>query len=475
MTCTDTLVVTAPQMRALEAAAIAAGTPASALMEAAGLAAARATAAYVGGSSALVLCGPGNNGGDGYVVARILRDWGWPVRVAALASPVAAEAITAAAHWGGPVERLDAATVPEPLLIDALFGIGLTRGMTVEAAFNLHRLAAAARTVLAIDLPSGVSTDDGLCLSEPVKADLTVTFGAAKPVHILHPAADFCGRLVVADIGLAPDSSQIFRVGRPTLPSIAPDAHKFSRGHVLVAGGPKATASAARLTALAAQRAGAGYVTLLSPADALDGNAVRAGSVVLASADTTEDLAAAASDKRVSAVAVGPGFGIDGRRDAVVALLRAGTPIVLDADVFSLFAGDVAGLKAALVGPAVLTPHQGEFLRLFGQVPSSKIEQVRHAAQVVGAVVLLKGPDTVIADPAGRVAICNHGTADLATAGSGDVLTGIIAALLARGLSAFDAAGAGAWLHAEAGRRAGTGLIAEDLIDQLAAVTADCR
>ena len=475
VTATDLPIVTAAQMRALEADAIAAGTPAWALMESAGLAAARAVAAFAGGLPTLVLCGSGNNGGDGYVMARILRSWGWQVRIAALAPPLTVDAQVAAAHWDGPVEPLNETTVSAPVLIDALFGIGLSRSIDETIVTGLHRLAAAARIVVAIDLPTGVSTDDGRCLSAPVAADMTVTFGAAKPAHVLHPAAAYCGRLVIAEIGLAPEHSLITRVGCPILPPLASGVHKFTRGHVLIAGGPKTSASAARLTALAAQRAGAGYVTLLSPADALDGNAAHPGSVVLARADTPAELAAAASDARVSAIAAGPGFGLGERRDALRALMTVGTPIVLDADVFSLFSGDAAGLKAALSGPAVLTPHQGEFRRLFGDLPGSKIDQVRLAAQSVGSVVLLKGPDTVIADPAGRVAVCNRGTADLATAGSGDVLTGIIAALLARGLSPFDAACAGAWLHAEAGCRAGHGLIAEDLIDRVAAVATDCR
>lgn len=451
------------------------GTPATALMEAAGLAAARAIAAFVGGLPTLVLCGPGNNGGDGYVVARLLRDWGWPVRVAALAPPSAVEAIAAAELWAGPVEALNTDTATAPLLIDALFGIGLTRGVADGVASHVHRLAAAARIVVAIDLPSGVATDDGRCFSTPARADLTVTFGALKPAHLLHPAAGYCGRLVVAGIGLEPQASQICAVTRPVLPPLALDAHKFTRGHVLIAGGPKESAGAAQLSAAAAQRAGGGYVTLVSPADALDCNAAQLGSVVLALADAPAELALAAANARVSALAVGPGFDPARGRDAVLALLRSAKPIVLDADVFTLFAGDAAGLAAAICGPAVLTPHLGEFRRLFGDPSGSKIDQVLSAARTVGAVVLLKGPDTVIAAPDGRAAVCGHGTPDLATAGSGDVLTGIIAALLARGLGPFDAACAGAWLHAECGHRAGAGLIAEDLIDQLAAAAADCR
>lgn len=466
-----TPIVTAREMRDLEARVIAAGTPATALMESAGVAAANAIAAFVGGLPTLVLCGPGNNGGDGYVVARALRQCGWAVRVAALSVPATAEAKAAAALWDGPVEPLAMSTGPAPLLVDALFGTGITRGLSDDVTAILSQLSAAARVVAAIDLPSGVSTDDGQCLSPPMRADLTVTFGALKPAHLLSPAAGYAGRTVVAEIGLVPDRSDSFAIGRPYIAPPATNAHKFSRGHVLIAGGPKASAGAARLSALAAQRAGAGYVTLLSPLDAIDANAANLTSVVLSSGDLNE----VAREPRVSAVAIGPGLGLDLGRAPVLAVLAATKPTVLDADVFTLFAGDPGALAAAIHAPAVLTPHEGEFRRLFGDLPGSKLDRVRVAARLVGAVVLLKGPDTVIADPDGRAGICAHGTADLATAGSGDVLTGIIAALLARGLDAFNAACAGAWIHAEAGRGAGPGLIAEDLIAALPAVTRDCR
>ncbi len=467
----QTSIVTAQEMRDLEARVIAAGTPATALMDAAGHAAADAIAAFVGGLPTLVLCGPGNNGGDGYVVARALQQRGWPVRVAGLSAPVTAEAKAAAALWEGPVETLDMSTEPAPLIVDALFGIGLTRGLSDELTAILTRLSAAARVIAAIDLPSGVSTDDGQCLSPPMRAYLTITFGALKPAHLLSPAAGYAGRIVVAEIGLAPDRSEAFAIGRPHIAPPSSDAHKFSRGHVLLAGGPKASAGAARLSALAAQRAGAGYVTLLSPPDAIDANAANLTSVVLSSGD----LAETAREPRVSAIAIGPGLGLALGRTPVLAALAAAKPTILDADVFTLFAGDPGALAAAIQAPAVLTPHEGEFRRLFGELSGSKLDRVRAAARSVGAVVLLKGPDTVIADPDGRAGVCAHGTADLATAGSGDVLTGIIAALLARGLDAFDAASAGAWVHAEAGRRAGSGLIADDLVAALPAVIRNCR
>ncbi len=431
-------IVTAAEMRALEAAAIARGTSEIELMERAGQAAARAIIAYAALAETLVLCGPGNNGGDGYVIARVLAEAGWPVRVAALAPPGTDTARQAAKGWTGPVETLDEATAPATLLVDALFGIGLTRPLDGRLSAILARLGEGAATRVAIDLPSGVATDDGACLSPPLYCDLCVSFGAAKPAHYLHPAAVHVGRLVIAPIGLAPAQSDLRLVGRPSFAALDADTHKYRRGHVLVASGHAHATGAARLAALAAQRAGAGYVTLLSPTAALAANAAHLTGIVLAEADTPRDIAKALAEPRAGALVIGPGLGA--ARDKVIAALEAGKPLVLDADVFTLFANDVAGLAKLINGPAVLTPHEGEFVRLFGDLPGNKVERVRAAAAKTGAVVLLKGPDTVIAAPDGRAAINGHASPALATAGSGDVLAGIIGALLARGLDPFEAA-----------------------------------
>lgn len=465
--------MTAAETRACEGAAMAAGASGFALMQAAGDAAARAIRAFAAPMPVLVLCGPGNNGGDGYVIAALLRDAGWPVRVAALAPPGPVEARQAAALWGGPVEAL-ADAGPAPLLVDALFGIGLARPLDAAVSSQLSRLATAARVRVAIDLPSGASTDDGALLSAAPAFDLTVTFGALKPAHLLQPAAGRCGRVVVAEIGLAPSRPTLFATARPRLAAPATDAHKFQRGHVLVVGGPVRSTGAARLAARAAQHAGAGYVTLACPPGALPTYAAQLDETVLKPAATADELGALSADARVSAAVIGPGLARADGREAIEAVLAAGRPTVLDADAFTAFAGDPDGLSVLIRGPAVLTPHEGEFARLFGDLPGGRIERVRAAAARVGAVVLLKGPATVIAAPDGRAAINVHATPWLATAGSGDVLAGILAARLAAGVAPFEAAAEAAWLHGDAGRRAGPGLVASDLIAALPAVIGDC-
>jgi hydroxyethylthiazole kinase-like uncharacterized protein yjeF len=463
-------IVTAAEMRAAEAALFTSGTSATELMERAGAGAARAIVAYASRAPTLVLCGPGNNGGDGYVVARLLREAGWPVRVAALAPPSTDTARAAAERWTGPVEPIEASTAPAPLLVDALFGIGLSRPLTDSAA-DVARLAAAARVRVAIDLPTGVASDSGALLGNPVAADLTVTFGALKPAHVLHPAARFAGRVVVAHIGTrhTPLSSL---VDRPALPPLAADAHKFTRGHALIVSGPMHATGAARLAARAALRIGAGYVTLLSSPQALATNAAHLTGVVLKRVESAAAIADALADLRASSLAIGPALGINAGRDKVLAALSVGKPVVLDADVFSIFAGEPDALFAAIRGPAVLTPHEGEFPRLFGSPEGSKLDRCRAAALRAGAIVLLKGPDTVVAAPDGRTAVVATGGPRLATAGSGDVLTGMITGLLARGLQAFDAATAAAWIHGMAGQGAAPGLVAEDLPDRLPALLA---
>ena len=457
-------IVTAAEMRALERAAIKGGTSAHVLMRRAGEGAARAIQAFAGPAPTLVLCGPGNNGGDGYVVARALREADWPVRVAAIAPPATAEAAQAASAWSGPVEVLDDQCSPASILVDALFGIGLTRPLAEPLAAELHRLASDARTRVAIDVPSGVGSDDGALLGRPIAADLTVTFGALKPAHLLHPARGFAGRVVVADIGLPDADSGLTATVAPSFERPPEGAHKFSRGHVLVVGGPVHATGAARLAARAALRMGAGYVTLLAPGAAVLANAAQLTSIVLRRADDAAAVEASFADARVTALAIGPALGTDqAAQDKVLAALRVGKPVVLDADVFTLFADDPDMLFAAVRGPAVMTPHEGEFRRLFGDLGGSKVERARAAARCAGCVVLLKGPDSIVAEPGGRAAINGHASSWLATAGAGDVLTGMIAALLAQGRPPFDAACAAVWLHGDLGRLGGPGLIAEDL------------
>lgn len=460
-------------MRAAEAAMIAAGTPAEMLMERAGQAAARAIIAYGGPRQLLVLCGPGNNGGVGYIVARVLREAGYAVQVAASAPPATATATSAAARWARPVVSLSEAN-PPAAVVDALYGSGLTRPLSPALRQATLPLFAAARQCMALDLPIGIDADSGADLGVLGTADLTIAFGALKPAHCLEPGRLRCGRVVVADIGLGKITSQLHHIAPPHFAPLAATTHKYARGAVLVLGGPAGHGGAARLSALAALRSGAWLAMIAVPPDALPENAARLDAVMLAPVHDGAALTALLTSRRFAAVAAGPGLGTDDNARALLTtLLASGLPAVLDADVFTLFAGAPERLAAALRGPAVLTPHAGEFARLFGAMPGNKVEQARAAAVRAGAVVLLKGADTVVAAPDGWAAINTHASPYLATAGSGDVLTGIIAGLLAQGMPPFEAACAGAWLHGDAGRRGGAGLTADDLPALLPAILND--
>lgn len=440
---------------ATRAAERASGVDGIVMMERAGMLAARVILAFAAPRSATIVCGTGNNGGDGYVVARHLAEAGVAVTVAATGTPASPATAAMRERWTGDVVPL-AAACPADVVVDAVLGIGRSRPLALPIASVLVRLATAA-LVVALDLPSGLDADDGSgdCLT----ADLTVAFGTAKPAHLL--AAARCGRVVIADLGF--DTANTTLVATIAPPSLAPpmDSNKYARGAVLVLGGAAGHGGAARLAAQAAVRAGAGLALIACPTPALAENAARLDAVMVNVADDGAAVTALLARQRFAAAVAGPGLLDD--RDRVDALLSSRLPLVLDAGVFSMFAGDPAGIAAKLTAHAVLTPHDGEFRRLFGELPGSRIDRVRAAAAIVGAVVLLKGSATIIAAPDGRVAVNAHATAWLATAGSGDVLSGIIAGLLAQGFTAFDAAAAGAWLHADAGRRAGPGLTADDL------------
>jgi hydroxyethylthiazole kinase-like uncharacterized protein yjeF len=455
-------ILTAAEMRDAEGVAIAAGTPVEWLMERAGAGAAEAIWRYAGPLPALVLCGPGNNGGDGYVIARVLRQRGMAVRVAALAEPKSAAAQSARRQWDGPVSGLDEAE-PAPLLIDALFGTGLTRGLDRAVSERLAALAAEASVTVAIDLPSGVATDDGALLSAVPPFDLTITFATLKPSHLLQPARRYLGRVAIPDIGIAADS-RLREIGRPSLRRPGPDDHKYSRGYVAVIAGDMPGASA--LTAGAAARAGAGYVRLLSASPIVG--------IPHAVVQDPGDDVLAASDSRVGALVIGPGLGRgESARRRLDAALAAAKPLVLDADALVLVAGTGVAALGALPEMPILTPHGGEFARLFGDLPGSKVDRARAAAALAGAVIVYKGADTVVAAPDGRAAIAGSASPWLASAGTGDVLAGVIAAMRAAGLEPFEAACAGIWLHARAAEQAGPALVADDLLGHLAAAIAD--
>lgn len=489
---TACLLLTADQMRRADALTITAGTDGFTLMRRAGEAVARAARRMIpAGAPILVLCGPGNNGGDGFVAAALLSEEGHAVAVALLGAREAlgGDAAQASRTWTGPVLPI-AGAEPEraALVVDALFGSGLARDLGGGAAALVRRVNVAGRPVLAVDIPSGIDSDTGQARGAAVRATATVTFACRKPGHVLLPGRVHCGPVETADIGIG--EGTIATVGSrlaanhpdiwtAAFPRPALDAHKYRRGHALVLSGDAVHTGAARMTARAALRIGAGLVTLASPGDALAVNAAHLTAIMLRRCDGPEDLAAALSDPRFNAVALGPALGVGpGTRALVEAALAADRALVLDADALTSFAGAAEAFRRGRTQPLVLTPHEGEFGRLFAgdtavTEPPSKVERARRAAERTGALVVLKGPDTVIAAPDGRAAINENGSAYLATAGSGDVLAGLVAGLLAQGMLGFEAAAAAVWLHAEAGRRFGPGLIAEDLAERLPAVMTD--
>jgi len=460
--------LTPEEMARADAAAVAGGVPGIRLMEAAGRAVARAAQRRFRPCRTLVLAGPGNNGGDGYVAARLLEQAGWPVAVAALAPPrPGSDAALAASRWRGPMTGFAPAEAARAaLVVDAVFGAGLARPVDGLAA---ETLAAARAPIVAVDVPSGVDGATGQVLGFAPQAALTVTFFRRKPGHLLLPGRALCGETVLAEIGIP---SAVLETVRPRcwrnraalapLPQHGQGAHKYSRGHLTIIGGAAMT-GATRLAAAAARRAGAGLVTIAAP-DAAAAAIYRAGDP--GAIVTEEGLDGLLADARRRVFLLGPGLPPEPAvRDTLRRLIAAGRQAVADAGALVACAGDPAGLA----GAAVVTPHEGEFARVFGPA-ADKLAAARAAAARTGAVVLLKGPDTVIAAPDGRAAINDNAPPNLATGGTGDVLAGIIAALLARGMLPFEAACAAARAHGAAAARCGPGLIAEDLIPAIGAV-----
>ncbi|MFM7027691.1 MAG: NAD(P)H-hydrate dehydratase [Chakrabartia sp.] len=451
-------VLTAAEMRAAEAAAIAQGASVNQLMDRAGSALAEAVWRFGGGQPVLILCGPGNNGGDGYRAAQRLKARGLDVRVAAPAPPATDVAKRAALTWGGAVAPF-ASAAAAPVLLDCLFGTGLSRPLEAEVKAVLQRLRAEARFVIAADLPSGVGSDDGSDLGA-IPADLTLALGALKPAHVLQPAAALCGHVRCADIGVSAQSGARVIV-RPQLPFPNAADHKYRRGLVTVIAGEMA--GAAGLCASAVARSGAGYVVLA-------GDGPYPG---LPLAIVPRTVEAALAEGRMKALVIGPGLGRStAARDLVARVLALPVPLVLDADALHLLTPEDLLGRAA---PTLLTPHEGEFAALFGALPGSKLDRARVAAAACGAVVLLKGADSVIAAPDGQARLSAGASPWLATAGTGDVLAGVAAAMLARGLGALDAAEAAVWLHGRAAALAGPGLIADDLLAALPAALVAAR
>jgi hydroxyethylthiazole kinase-like uncharacterized protein yjeF len=468
---------------------IAGGVAGLALMERAGRAVADCVAAREPpGSRIVVVAGPGNNGGDGFVAARILAERGYRVRVLLLGGRerLRGDAALAAQRWQGPTEAAaPAALAPADAVIDALFGAGLDRPVEGAPRAMIEAMNAGP-SVYAVDLASGINGTTGAVMGLAVNAAETVTFFRRKLGHLLLPGRLHCGKIHVTDIGipakvLADIKPRTFanapELWRTTFPVPQAGGHKYLRGHaVVVSGGPSST-GAARLAARGALRAGAGLVTIASPRAALPVNAAASLAVMVHPVDGARELAEFLSDPRRNVVVLGPGGGVGPEmRELVLATLAGPRAVVLDADALTSFAEAPQELLQAIgkdrKAATLLTPHEGEFSRLFRSMENidkagSKLERGRRAAEVTGAVVLLKGSDTVIAAPDGRAAVTDNAPPWLATAGSGDVLAGFAAGLLAQGMRCFEAASAAVWLHGEAGTEAGPGLIAEDLPEVL--------
>jgi len=480
--------LTTKEMAEADRLAVASGLPSIKLMENAGRAVADAVAARGAPASVIVFAGPGNNGGDGFVAARLLRERGCPVELRLLGARerLRGDAAIAADRYGGPVRPLSGDIPANAVVIDALFGAGLARAVDGEAAEAIEAINASGAHIIAVDLPSGVNGDTGLLQGVAVRATDTVTFFRKKPGHVLLPGRIYCGRTIVSDIGIP---STVLKQIHPQMalnePSVwghlfplpRPEGHKYLRGHTLVVSGGLSSTGAARLSARGALRAGAGLVTIASPKDALAVHAAANLAVMVREADGAEGLNALLADRRINTVILGPGGGVGSQmRSKVVAAIQQNRTIILDADALTSFGEKPNELftevKNHPESTVILTPHEGEFSRLFsqiGDIPSvkQKLDANRSASHETGSVILLKGADSIISSPDGRVMISENAPPYLATAGAGDVLAGMIAGLCAQGMPAFEATAAGVWLHGEAAREVGPGLIAEDLPEAL--------
>jgi hydroxyethylthiazole kinase-like uncharacterized protein yjeF len=480
-------------MRRADALAVASHVPSLDLMEHAGRAVADAVTAAFGSARGVIVCaGPGNNGGDGFVAARLLAARGCRVRLVLLGDREAltGDAAEMARRFRGTVEPWQGEEFdPRSVLIDALFGAGLSRPVDGEAAALISAMNRARAHVVAVDLPSGIAGDSGAIMGNAVRADRTVTFFRRKPGHLLLPGRTHCGRITVADIGIPEGVLETIRpllsANEPALwgasfPVPKPAGHKYTRGHTVVLSGDLPMTGAARLAARAALRAGSGLVTIASPSNALLVNSASTLAVVVRDADGAEGLAALLTDPRMNAVVMGPGGGVGAEMRAKVRIAAIGErALVLDADALTSFGENPKELFTILanqtLSTAILTPHDGEFSRLFSQLHKNsdvkqKLEETLAASHETGAVVVLKGADTVVAAPDGRAAIADNAPPWLATAGAGDVLAGLIGGLRAQGMPAFEAGAAAVWLHGEAASLFGPGLIAEDLTEALPAV-----
>lgn len=479
MTTSDHILLTPTEMGRADQLAVAAGFQSFKLMEAAGNAVADFVAERFPEGHILVLCGPGNNGGDGFVAAERLRQAGREVRLALLADKerLKGDAALFADLWKGRIEQADPNGLqPASVIIDALLGAGLDRDVEGDLAEMIDAVNASGLPVVSVDVPSGIDGASGQVRGTAIKAVASVTFYRLKPGHFLLPGRARCGEVVLAQIGipvqvLAEIGPKLWHnsPGRWSVPRPDPEGHKFTRGHCMVMSGGPLQTGASRLTATAALRAGAGLVSLTGSHQSLLVHANHVTAIMLKPSEGAASLSLLIEEHKVRSFVIGPAAGVgDATRANVLAVLAGGPATVLDADALTSFKDDPDTLYAAIRQypdrPAVMTPHEGEFERLFGKVEGSKVERARTAASRSGANIVLKGSDTVVAAPDGRAVINDNAPPTLGTAGSGDVLAGIVAGLMAQGMSGFEAACAGVWIHGDAGTRWGKpGLTAEDL------------
>ena len=477
------VLLTPAEMGQADELAVKSGVPSLALMENAGLAVVKTIEAHYSTCPILVLCGPGNNGGDGFVVARLLKQKGWPVILTLFGEQerLKGDAKTNMDKWSGQIEHFNTELIAgKRLIVDALFGAGLDRHLTGEAAKMVGAVNDSGLPVVSIDIPSGIDGASGQMRGVAIRAERSVSFFRAKPGHFLYPGREYCGILHIEDIGIPHDvlakiNVNCWRNGPHLwdLPKRSTAGHKYNAGHCVVVSGDELAGGAPRLAARAALRTGSGLVSLVGSKETLLVHAAQVSSIMLKQVSDASSLEELLMDTRYNSVIIGPGLGVcEATQKMVLAALNSSARLVIDADGLTSFSKipDILfdAIKARPRDSVVVTPHEGEFFRLFRKMKGSKLERAREAAVLSGAIVLLKGADSVIAAPDGRAAINNNAPPELATAGSGDVLAGIIGGLLAQGMPAHFAAAAGAYLHAEAGSIfGGAGLIADDLPDML--------
>ena len=463
---------------------MASGLPGERLMEAAGLSIVREIIARYDQCPVLLLCGPGNNGGDGFVIARHLQTAGWPVELVLLGDikNLKGDAAVMASLWTGDVLPMEPSRVSgQGMIIDALFGAGLCRDIEGAVAQTLNNANEAGAIRIAVDIPSGINGNTGQVQGCALEADLTITFFRKKPGHVLYPGKAHCGEVIVTDIGISnrvlEDINPHVQLNDPALwadqfPHKQAGAHKYHAGHAVICSGDLAHTGASRLAAKAALRIGAGLVSVACPDNAVLAHAAHLTAVMIKPYKNDSEFTELLRDERLNAWCLGPANGVNEHtHHHVLEVLEVKRKVVLDADALTVFADKSGDLFSAIKSDCVLTPHAGEFARLFPDLAAlDKLSATSQAAQRSGAVVLYKGPDTVIASPDGRVIINNHAPAELATAGSGDVLAGLIAGLLAQGMSAFEAAAAATWIHGESAYRFGPGLTAEDIEEQIPSI-----